>query len=615
MRGRFLATALLLASFALWRPGSAAAQPLRPSPEVTRQIASLLAEKAARTPTQRKVSSRLLYASRMRAGVPIAAGIAALRNEVPVAADGTVLVDLRAEVTPQLLAGIEALGGSVVDSVADRHSIRARVPLERVEELAGFSEVQSVRPADRAYTRAIDVSEGDVAHGADQVRADFAVDGTGVAIGVLSDGVDSLASLQASGDLPAGVTVLPGQAGSGSEGTAILEILHDLAPGADLLFATAFSGQASFANNITALRNAGADVIVDDVGYFAEAAFQDDDVADAVNTVTADGALYFSSAGNAGNLNDGNSGVWEGDFALSESMISGGPAHDFGGGVIDNEVTLDSPSVFTLHWSDPQGGSANDYDLFLMNKPLTVIFAASTEVQDGVGADDPFEVIGSSFANDKGRKLVVVKTSGADRFLHVNANGGELAIGTDGQTSGHASARAAFAVAAVDVRDAAGAGGTFDGTEAVQTYSSDGPRIIFYEADGTPITPGDFSSSGGEVRQKPDIAAADCVSTATPSFATFCGTSAAAPHAAAVAALLLEMAQRNGSTVGDVEDALVDSALDIEAPGIDRDSGYGIVDAGAAAELLPEPESWLLLGSGVLFLATLQRLRNRESHR
>jgi hypothetical protein len=580
---------------------------------LARQIASLLAEKAARTPTQRKLSSRLLYASKMRAGIPIAVGVASLRNEVPVAADGTALVDLRADVTPRLLAWIESLGGTVVNHFANRRSVRARIPLERVEELAALAEVQSVRPADRAYTRMIDVSEGDVAHRADQVRADLGVDGTGVAIGVLSDGVDSLASLQASGDLPPNVTVLSGQAGSGSEGTAILEILHDLAPGAELLFATAFSGQASFANNITALRNAGADIIVDDVGYFAEAVFQDDDVADAVNTVTADGALYFSSAGNAGNLNDGSSGVWEGDFALSGESVSGSPAHDFGGGVIGNAITVDTQSVFTLHWSDPQGGSANDYDLFLTNKPMTVIFAASTNVQDGIGADDPYEVIGSGFTNDKNRNLIVVKTSGADRFLHLNANRGALELGTDGQTSGHSAARAAFSVAAVDVRGAAGAGGTFDGTESVQTYSSDGPRIIFYEADGSPISPGDFSSSGGEIRQKPDLAAADCVSTATPSFATFCGTSAAAPHAAAIAALLLEMAQQNGRTVDDVEDALVLAALDIEAPGVDRDSGYGIVDARAAAEFVPEPDSWMLLGSGVLSLAVLQRLRTRKS--
>jgi hypothetical protein len=599
-------------SFIAWEPQEAAAQGRRPSQELMQQITSLLAGRAARTPTQRKVSSRLLYAASMQRGVPIAPGVATLRNEVPMEVDGTALVDLRADVTRRLLARIEALGGTVVNSFAAHRAVRARIPLDRVEVLAELPEVHFVRPADRAFTRSIDVSEGDIAHRADQLRSDLGVDGTGVAVGVLSDGVDSLASLQASGDLPATVTVLSGQAGSGSEGTAILEIVHDLAPGADLLFATAFGSQAAFAANIIALRNANADIIVDDVGYFAEAAFQDDNVADAVNAVTADGALYFSSAGNAGNLNDGTSGVWEGDFSSSGTTFSGGLAHDFGGGVIANEVTVDAPSVFTLHWSDPKGGSTNDYDLFLVNKPMTVIFGASTDVQDGVGEDDPFEIIGSGVMNDKGRRLIVVQTSGADRFLHLNTHRGELALATDGQTSGHASARAAFAVAAVDVRDAGDAGGVFDGSESVQTFSSDGPRRVFYEADGTPITPGDFSSTGGELRLKPDLAAADCVSTATPGFSTFCGTSAAAPHAAAIAGLLLELADRNGATIEDVEDALLLTALDIEAPDFDRDSGAGIVDARAAAEFVPEPDAGILFTVGIGMLALLHRVKRHS---
>jgi subtilisin family serine protease len=280
--------------------------------------------------------------------------------------------------------------------------------------------------------------------------------------------------------------------------------------------------------------------------------------------------------------------------------------------VIANEVTVDAPSVFTLHWSDPKGGSTNDYDLFLVNKPMTVIFGASTDVQDGVGEDDPFEIIGSGVMNDKGRRLIVVQTSGADRFLHLNTHRGELALATDGQTSGHASARAAFAVAAVDVRDAGDAGGVFDGSESVQTFSSDGPRRVFYEADGTPITPGDFSSTGGELRLKPDLAAADCVSTATPGFSTFCGTSAAAPHAAAIAGLLLELADRNGATIEDVEDALLLTALDIEAPDFDRDSGAGIVDARAAAEFVPEPDAGILFTVGIGMLALLHRVKRHS---
>ena len=184
-------------------------------------------------------------------------------------------------------------------------------------------------------------------------------------MGVLSDGVDSLTAIQASGDLPA-VTVLPGQAGSGDERTAILEIVHDLAPGADLLYATALGGRAAFAANIVALQEAGADVIVDDVQYFVEPVFQDGVVAAAVETVTAAGALLFSAAGNGGSLAKGTSGVWEGDFAWSGSSYRGNPAHAFGGGAIRNAVVEDAPFLFSLFWSDPQGGSANDYDFYLL---------------------------------------------------------------------------------------------------------------------------------------------------------------------------------------------------------------------------------------------------------
>ena len=74
----------------------------------------------------------------------------------------------------------------------------------------------------------------------------------------LIDGVDGLAMSQGTGDLGA-VTVLPGQAGNGNggEGTAMLEIIHDLAPGAQLYFATAFNGLTGFAQNIRDLRAAG----------------------------------------------------------------------------------------------------------------------------------------------------------------------------------------------------------------------------------------------------------------------------------------------------------------------------------------------------------------------
>jgi hypothetical protein len=573
---RWLTFALSVVAFAL-TTSVAHAQPARLAPDLAAQVRALQVEKASRNPQQRKVSSQLLYEARIQRGLPAVAGVPSLRTGVEVDASGRTLLDLEAAPTARLRSRIAALGGALESEVPEAGAFRVRLSLDDVESLAALPEVMVIRPAGRATTRATNVSEGDVAHRAVEARSTYGIDGTGITIGVLSDGVDSLAALQASGDLPS-VTVLPGQAGSGSEGTAMLEIVTDLAPGAGLLFATAFTSQASFAANIIALRDAGADVIVDDVAYFAEAVLQDDDVAAAVDTVVADGALYFSSAGNSGNLNDGTSGVWEGDFIDSSETVSGDAAHDFGGGEHLNEVTLDSPSVFTLHWADPLGGSGNDYDLYLTNKPGKVIVAAATDVQDG--DDDPYEQISSFGVNDERRNLVITRASGsAARFLHLSANRGRLAIATAGQTGQHAGARGALGVAAVDVADAAGGGGIFAGTESVETFSSDGPRRVFYEADGTPITPGNFSSTGGEERAKPDLAAADCVSTATPGFATFCGTSAAAPHAAAIAALLLEL----GATRDEARDALTGTALDIEAGGPDRDSGAGIIEALAAA--------------------------------
>ena len=78
--------------------------------------------------------------------------------------------------------------------------------------------------------------------------------GTGVKVCVLSDGVDSLAASQATGELPADVDVLPGEEGDGDEGTAMLEIIHDMAPGASSGSPPPFTSDASFADNIRALR-------------------------------------------------------------------------------------------------------------------------------------------------------------------------------------------------------------------------------------------------------------------------------------------------------------------------------------------------------------------------
>ena len=252
--------------------------------------------------------------------------------------------------------------------------------------------------------------------------------------------------------------------------------------------------------------------------------------------------------------------------------------------MIRNRITRSSTRPIVLQWADPVDGSANDYDLFLIDADDNVL-ASSTNTQDGT--QDPIEFIGSSCSDElEDNRLVIVKTTGAaDRYLRLNYARGGLEIATAGNTFGHSASQDAVGVAAVDVSTAGRAGGVFNGTESVETFSSDGPRRIFFEADGTPITAGNFSSTGGKLLQKPDLAAADGVSTSAPGFSTFHGTSAAAPHAAAIAALMLEAAGGPANVMpAALRTAMTGAALDIEATGVDQDSGAGIVMAPGAVD-------------------------------
>ncbi len=556
------------------------------SPGAMRQIQSLLVEKSARTAVQQKIGSQLIYGAKQARGLSAAPGVSALQLRLHTDPRNRLLVDLSAAVSQSVLDEIAARGGEVVSSFPRYATVRAWLPPDAIEPLASRADVNAIHSALLPVHRQMTTSEGDVAHRANLARAMFGVDGSGVSVGVLSDSVDHLAAVQGSGDLGS-VTVLPGQSGvpGTGEGTALLEIVHDLAPGASLFFATTGDSEAAMATNIEALRAAGCGVIVDDVSFLNEPVFQDGIIAQAVETVSANGALYVSAGGNGGNEDDGTSGTWEGDFAASSAAIDLGGSntevlHDFGAGQPLDTITAASPMqpvIVTLQWSDAFGASANDYDLFLIDGDTVV--AASTDIQNG--AQDPFEAIDTSQLPRAGAglSLAIGRYSGSARFLHLDTNGGALAIGTAGELFGHPGAADALAVAAVD---AAGATAPFTTADHVESYSSDGPRRIFYQADGTPITPGDLLATGGAVRQKPDVAAADCVMVSTPGFNPFCGTSAAAAHAAAIAAL----AQSANRSLGpsDIRTALTATALDIEAPGVDRDAGFGILDALGAVE-------------------------------
>ncbi|GAA4361866.1 S8 family serine peptidase [Angustibacter luteus] len=603
------------------------------------QIDALAKQKLARTTTEQKVDSRLLAAAQVRRGKAVAPGVAKVDPGLRVDKTGRTAVTVEGTVKSALLQGISSLGGVVHDVRPKAGTVQADIPVASATQVAALPGVSHVRvamgwttasmnrpsaPASKdvrdqqrrarvadalrtakasktgmsALAAGSTTTEGDVTHAVDAVRASRHVAGAGVTIGVLSDGVDSLDASIASGDLPADTQVLPGQAGEGDEGTAMLEIVHDLAPTADLAFATAVDSAEGFAANIRALRAAGADVIVDDVLYYAESPFQDGPIAQAVLDVTADGALYFSSAGNEQNVDDHTAGNYEGDYVSSGQTVGkfAGIAHDFdptaAGVQVLDPVSPDSTGVPTLlQWADPLDHSGNDYDLYAVDDEGNVL-AFSNDVQNG--DDQAFE----GFYLPSGTAgLAVVKFKGDDRYFQVTPfqgrfedGSGLTAYSSPGVTRGHSAVPAAYSVAAVPAHDpfpreiapgvpnpAGPFPGRYTSAQQSETFTSDGPRRIFFHPDGTAITPGNFTATGGELRRKPDVAAADGVQTSVEDFSPFFGTSASAPHAAAIAALVLS--GNPGIGPDEVRAAITGTALNIEQPGWDRDTGYGIVMA------------------------------------
>src|SRR5436309_3434573 len=404
--------------------------------------------------------------------------------------------------------------------------------------------------------------------GAGAARADLVrglgYDGSGTVVGMISDGIDHAADAQATGDLPA-VTV-PADArcrpGSGDEGTALLEIVHDLAPGAQLLFSEGLTSGLVFIDSVNCLVAAGAGVIADDLVFFDEPFFADGPLALAVRAAVQAGVSYHSAAGNEAQEHV------EQPFRASP----GSSFHDFLGGPADNAddmlvlpgVTL----VCILQWNDPFGGSANDYELGIFDDALNLV-ASSTGVQDGT--QDPLEVAGVTNTSGSAQvaKVAIAKFSGADRVLEMFClDGVQQQYVTDGSVVGQAALPEVVAVGAIDVNN--------PGRVDVEPYSSRGPSQVFFPGPAT--------------RPKPDLAGFDGVSItnaggllACPPSCAFFGTSAATPHSAAVAALLLS---KNPSlTPAHIQDALRGGAVDIGPAGFDDAAGARRLDALPAAAL------------------------------
>jgi Subtilase family len=500
--------------------------------------------------------------------------------------------------------------------------------LAGVPRVAGATEVLAPITAAPACPPVSVVSEGDVQLHAVDARSNFVVDGSGVRVGVLSDSFDQdkfAATHEAddieSGDLPGAANTCgwttptdlvnpyepePGDPEPADEGRAMAQIVHDLAPGASLAFASAFNGLVSFAENIEELRDEGAKVIVDDVAYPIEPFFQEGPVGAAVSNVADTGVTYFSSAGNNNLLDlDGNEiGSWEAQqyrdagicppAVQAVPVLKGTHCLDFNPGLqadrtLGIKVAPGATLSVDLQWNEPWEGVGTDLDAFLLNSSGSLI-AGSVEENIDV-SQRPVEFVQwvNNATIQRTVQLVVNRYSGdTPRLKLALLENGFGVIGIEYPRStgsdvigptifGHNGAADAISVGAVP----------FDESSVAEDYSSRGPVTHYFgPADGT-VPAAELPSA--QTLAKPDVAATDCGATTffgSPQAGVrrFCGTSAAAPHAAGVAALMSDA--EPSATPEEVRAAMLSSAVPVGAFG-GCAVGVGLIEAvGAIEDLL-----------------------------
>ncbi len=526
-------------------------------------------------------------------------------------------------VTDERVRELSARGASIeiVDTAGRR--VQARVPVGRLEELAGLPFVTHIRPP--FYARRMALTEGDAILRSDLARTQFGLSGAGVRVGVISDGIKGVFATGcttcggaaggpiSTGDLPSatgtrsifgvltassgGINgrsfsadndlegIIPGCgfAGAGAEGTALLEIVHDIAPGAQLSFANIDTDAAMIqAVNTLAASN---DVVVDDLGFLGlpsdGTSGVSSNTAAALNNSSNRIRGYYTSVGNgADNHYFGlyaNSGV---NGTTINGITTGGNLHEFessaetsdtlGLGPQPHNLILLPPNgevIVVLNWNDPFGASTNNYDLYLVRDSTNQVVDRSTDVQGVTGF--PVEII--SYTNDTLSedffRIVVQNVGNAAAARNLNLFAFEPQCAVDGPRllAPPSHARLNFTTPTRSLSAQSDAGGSPVSVVSVGAICSASQRTqdLFagsaapFEScfDTTNETLEFFSAQGPTLdgRLKPDVASIDGVSiTGAGNFpcpfdvpncsSPFFGTSAAAPHVAAMAALVLESA-------------------------------------------------------------------------
>ncbi|NTZ89001.1 serine protease [Burkholderia metallica] len=565
----------------------------------------------------------------------------------------------------QAVSQLESLGFKTVAVYGNY--ISGRLPVSTISKAAAIHEVKRINKVAKSTRSGSVQGQGDYAQLSRSLRKSLRkqgvdLSGKGITVGILSNSFncsnvlnqnanyvakfgrrDTMEDDIASGDLPGNgrIRILKedssscpafndnsGAPRSDDEGRAMAEIIHDVAPGADIAFYTANEGIADFAQGIETLalpRNrtnaqgvagGGAQVIVDDMGYFDEPAFQSGIVGMAIDNVVKNrGVAYFSAAGNdargSAKINYVNNSAHFSDQTIDPSG-TGNPGRplDFDPSGTSKLYVIPIHAVrpfsdaplwpfnLTLYWDQPIDNSGSSLQICLGDrngKPFTVtyqgqVLPSCTDASViGQQAIVRSQLIGSESAATL--RILLLDGPAPQRVRLLTRNVVLDRFGTsDASIYGHALSPNAFAVGAGNYLDTPQCDSKLTAAK-LEDFSSHGGGLMVFDNDGRPF-------SRAYMDNKPDLVGPDGASSvffgaqATNSAIgfgvynlscryyhaypqQFFGTSAAAPHVAAIAALLRQAAPR--ATPARLYDALRKTAQGMGTPGRDNASGPGFV--------------------------------------